>query len=106
LDRTVGLTAELADAVGIPVRRSGSLELIRAAEAGRLLDECAKERIRILGLEGFRLAGDETRPDMSVIADLSDVEDPAASVEEARAVVAETEKADLMLEFSLTRSAG
>lgn len=97
----MGLTAELAAGVGIRVHRSGSLELIPSSEAARLLDECATAGVRVLGLEGFRLADGETRPDMSAIADLSDVEDPAASVEEARAVVSEIEGPDLMLEFTL-----
>lgn len=83
---------------GASVGQPRTDSLVRAA---RLLDECATAGVRVLGLEGFRLADGETRPDMSAIADLSDVEDPAASVEEARAVVSEIEGPDLMLEFTL-----
>lgn len=102
----MGLTAELAGSVGIPVQRSGSLELIASSDANGFLDECARAGVRVLGIEGFRLADAETRPDTSAIADLSAIEDPNASVEEARAAVVEISEPDLSLEFTLTRGSG
>lgn len=102
----MGLTAELATAVGIPVRRTGSLELIPSFDAAAFLDECSKAGVRVLGFEGFRMTDGETRPDMSAIADLSDVEDPTASVEEARIIVDEIAASDLLLEFTLSRGTG
>lgn len=97
----MGLTSEIAASVGMDVRRAGSLELIASADAEALLDECARRGIRVLGFEGFRLVDGETRPDMSAIADLSDVTEPAESVEETRAIVAALAGPDLMLEFTL-----
>ncbi len=102
----MGLTAELAAALGIPVRRTGSLELIPSSDAATLLDECSKAGVRVLGFEGFRVTDGETRPDMSAIADLSDVEDPTESVEEARTIVDQIVAPDLLLEFTLSRGTG
>ncbi|MDP8910202.1 MAG: hypothetical protein M3N47_14050 [Chloroflexota bacterium] len=101
----MGLTTELASSVGIPVRRAGSLELITWFDAAAFLDECSKAGVRVLGVEGFRLPGGKTLPDMSAIADLSDVADPAESVAEARKLVAEIGAPDLLLEFTLSREA-
>lgn len=102
----MGLTAELAAAVGIPVRRTGSLELVRSLDAVAFLDECSKAGVRVLGFEGFRITDGETRPDISAIADLSDVEDPTESVEEARTIVDDIAAPALLLEFTLTRGMG
>ena len=98
----MGLTSEIASYLGMEVRRAGSLELIASSDAEALLDECARRGVRVLGFEGFRLADGETRPDMSAIADLSDVTEPAESVEEARAIVGALAEPELMLEFTLS----
>ena len=102
----MGLTAELATSAGISFRRSGGLELIGSADADAFLDECAKAGARVLGIEGFRLGGGKTRPDMSAIADLSGIEDPGASVDEARAAVAEIGQPGLLFEFTMLLGAG
>jgi hypothetical protein len=100
----MGLTSELAHAAGVSVHRSGSLELISATDADRLLDQVARAGVRVLGFEGFRVTSGGTRPDMSAIADLSDGEDSAASIEEARAVISQIGATDLFLEFTLQAS--
>lgn len=98
----MGLTSEIATSVGVDVHPVGSLELITSRDADALLDECARRGIRVLGFEGFRLTDGETRSDMSVIADLSDVTVPSESIDEARVIVAALADPELMLEFTLS----
>jgi hypothetical protein len=106
VDGSVGLTADLAATVGIPVRQVGSLELIAAGDSGPFLDACSAAGIRVLGIEGFRLSEGVTRPDMSAIADLSRIEKSSESVEAARSFVQEVATSDLMLEFTLAGEGG
>lgn len=74
----------LALQAGVPLRSVAGLSLMSQDGARTLLEVCASEGVRVLGLEGFTVDGDEVRPAMGAIADLSAVEDAARSVEEAK----------------------
>ena len=100
----MGLTAEIGRGIGIDVRLRGALELISSKDAALFLDACSSAQVRVLGIEGFELEAIEIRPDMSAIADFSAIEDPLASVEEARRFVEELPSTDLFLDFTLSRA--
>lgn len=72
-----------------------------AAHAARFLDACEAEGVRVLGVEGFYLRGDELWVDMERIADFSSVTDPEESVRETRAFVTKVAVPDLVLDFTL-----
>ncbi len=80
----MGLTAEIAKSVGVNVRINGSEELISAKDMETFLDETEDRKQRILGIEGFMCDGENRVPDMSAIADLSNLNTSSASIAEAR----------------------
>jgi hypothetical protein len=83
-DAQRGLVERLAADADVLLRWHAGLPLVAARDADAFLDACDAEPVRVLGIEGFYLQGDDVRPDMSRIADLSSVADPAESVKEAR----------------------
>jgi hypothetical protein len=67
----MGLVATIADRLEVPVLRRSGLELIDVRGARRIIDECRRERVTVLGIEGFHVREDQTVPDMGAIADFS-----------------------------------
>lgn len=98
------LPHELAQAAGLRCHLDTGATLFACADGMRLLTACRDVNVRVIGVEGFDITDGRRRPDMAVILDLADVNDPADSVEEARRFVAEACRPGLFLEFDLERS--
>lgn len=92
---------ELATRAGIPVKVRGALSLVPSNGAAAFLDICESAEVRVLGFEGFELVGNGVRPDMDAIADLSAVESPKLSVQEARGIAKAIAREGLYLDFVL-----
>jgi hypothetical protein len=105
MEGTVGLADEIARTRGLPVKVVGGLSLIAADDAEVFLVECQRQRVRVLGVEGVRLQRGATVPDMSTIADFSELgSEPAArSVRQARRFVRELRSPGLLFDFTLER---
>jgi hypothetical protein len=67
-----------------------------------MLEACRAAGVRVLGVEGFRIAGEAVQPDMDAILDLSDVLDPEVSVSEARRFLRAVADQELMFEIAAT----
>lgn len=67
----MGFTTRVASGLGLTVVQRGSLDLVSAADARRLLLVCEEEEVPVLGLEGFRVEGTAIVPEMAAIADYS-----------------------------------
>ncbi len=65
------------------------------------LECCRAARVQVVGVEGFDLINGGYRPDMGAILDLSGIDDPSDSVDEAPSFVAEVCRESLMFEFQL-----
>lgn len=102
----MGPIAEIAAAAGVRLRERGGLALFDADSARAFLDACAKSGVRVLGIEGFDVAGDAVRPDMNAIADLSPIADPEASVAEAKAFLDGLGTTPLLFDFVLDKLPG
>jgi hypothetical protein len=55
----------------LPTKIHGDMALFDANDALRVLNFCGIKKLSILGIEGFRLHGDNIIPDMDCIADFS-----------------------------------
>ena len=97
------LASEVAEAVGIRWYVVGGATLIACSDAVAFLMGCQVATIRVLGAEGFDVVAGNRRPDMLVILDLSDVEEPSRSTSEARQFVDSVCRDSLWLEFELER---
>lgn len=97
----MGLTAALAKAAGLPLLYRGGMCLLSADDALALLDTSAGARVRVLGVEGFRVLGNEVRPDMDAIADFSGVASHHQTVLEARRFLNMFAESDLKFELVL-----
>ncbi len=67
----MGFTTRVASGLGLKVVQRSSLELVSAPDARRILLVCEEEKIAVFGLEGFRIEGGATVPEMDAIADFS-----------------------------------
>lgn len=97
----MGLVEDLAAAAGVVPLTHGSLALFSAPEAVRLAEAAGDRGIRVLGAEGFRVAGDMIEPDMDSILDVSDVVELAASVTEVIAFLQAQADESLMFDVVL-----
>jgi hypothetical protein len=77
------------------------MELIARGDAMAYLERCRAENARILGIEAFRRIDDHLVPIMDAILDLGSLDDPTASIEEARRFIADLDDPGLLLEFVL-----
>ncbi len=75
--------------------------MIAAADAPALLDEFAKERVRVVGAEGFHIDGEEVTPVVEAILDLSTIEDRERSVREARQFIDLVAAPGLFVQFGV-----
>ena len=64
---------QLAEAWNIPVRVRGGLPFIRREDCGRIVEECRARKVLILGIDAFRLVGEDTIPEDDLIADFSEL---------------------------------
>jgi hypothetical protein len=103
----VGSIAALADTAGVHVTHVAGLELIRAEDAPALLAAFTPARLRVLGVEGFRIEGsDGVRPAMDAILDLSGLDDAAKSVVEAEQFIGTASAPDVFFEFTVDEAGG
>lgn len=65
------LIEQLADELGITVRRQGALRLIHLQDCGKIIDVCRSRRILVLGIEAFTVSKGKVVPNMDMIADFS-----------------------------------
>lgn len=66
----MGLISEIAKAAKIPVDEDSSMELISAEHVFLFLETIRKlQKYRVVGLEGFRMRGNQLIPEMDAIAD-------------------------------------
>jgi hypothetical protein len=101
----MGLIAEIAISVGIGVHVSGQAELVGSADLAKFLQGVRTRRLRVLGLEGFRIVGSSLVPNMDAIADFSSIAQSASSedtVDEALRFLSEVKGSDLLYEVTLT----
>ncbi|MDA0167905.1 hypothetical protein OJ998_02315 [Solirubrobacter taibaiensis] len=98
------LSHELAQAAGLRCYVDTGATLFACHDGMRLLSACRNAEVRVIGVEGFDIIDGQRRPDMTAILDLSNVEDPTDSVEDAQGFVAEVCRPGLFLEFDLERS--
>lgn len=95
----------LARQAGVSLRRIGNTSLIRCEDTTAFLDEASRRGISVIGAEGFRLEGTNLVPDFDAILDLSGLDDPARSVDEARSFLDAVSEPGLLIEFVLGNSA-
>jgi hypothetical protein len=69
----MGLIERLADDAGVSLTVHGSLHLVAAKDAERILSAIEKTGVVVLGIEGFHLRNGRISPDIEAIADFSDV---------------------------------
>lgn len=67
----MGLDEELATQAHIPYTLIGGLCLLDFSALQQLLPICLDKRIAVLGIEGFLVSGEHTRPDLDAMADFS-----------------------------------
>jgi hypothetical protein len=101
----MGLTARLAEAAGIVVKRIGSLELVAWTDIDAFLNVVRGRNVTILGIEGFRIEGSRAVPDMDAIADFSglptDEELVATTFAEASRFLCSASRPNMYFDFEL-----
>lgn len=97
----MGLTEKIAHQHGIRMMKYGSLNLIAAEDANKILDAFRSERIQVLGIEGFYLRNKSAIPDMDAIADFSELYSVSESIIEAKHFVNNLHQSGILFEFTL-----
>ncbi len=98
------LTEEIARRMGLRVTVDGGLPLIASADADAFLDGCQRSGVRVLGIDGLRIQGPHTVPDMGAIADFSRLKAGdliSESILEARRFVRLVGTPDMLFDFTL-----
>ncbi len=102
----MGLVEQIAHRMRLPVTARGGLLLIAAEDAPAFLDGCARQRVRVLGIEGFHLEGNSVTPVMNALADFSTL-DTAYSVEasiiDARRFLRSVHRPGMVFDFTVDR---
>jgi hypothetical protein len=98
------LIEQLVETAGVRLHRRSGLDLIAVDDARLFLDACEARGVRILGIEGFYLRGDEVHADASRIADFSSVTAPSQTVDESTRFIQAVRAPELMLDFTLAES--
>lgn len=99
--KPMDLADQLSEQAGVRLHRRPGADLIAVEDAHAFLDACVARSVRILGIEGFYLRGEEIHVDMSRIADFSSITHASQSIDESRRFVDEVAAPDLMLYFTL-----
>lgn len=99
--KDMGLSERLAEQAGVQLHRRPGVDLIAVADAHEFLDVCAGRGVRVLGVDGFYLRGDEVHVDMTRVGDFSSVVDVDLSIAESRSFVDAVAVPELMLDFVL-----
>lgn len=93
--------------LGLPTRWWGKVALFSLSDAALFMDYCANRGIAVLDVEGFRLEENNRIPDLSAIADFSElmkvsgVSFSECSLAAMREFFMSKSQDDLMLEFVL-----
>lgn len=102
----MGPIADAARVAGVPLRHVAGLQLVGSTDAIQLIHALRAAGLRIVGAEGFRLVGDDAvRPAMDAILDLSGLDDPKQSAEEAEMFLRSVAMPELWFEFSVREPA-
>ena len=80
-------TLPLSD-LGLPTTWWGKVALFSLPDAALLMDYCASRGIAVLGVEGFRLEGNQRTPDLDAIADFSELMRTSSTLFPERSVAA------------------
>lgn len=80
-------TLPLSD-LGLPTKWWGKVALFSLPDAALLMDYCANRGIAVLGVEGFRLEGNQRIPDLDAIADFSELMSTSSTLFPERSVTA------------------
>jgi len=91
----------LAHQAGVTLHSVGGLRLIRADEVPALLKVLRRNRVPVLGAEGFRLEGSGPVPDNGAILNLEDAQDVEGSIDETMGFIAEVATHDLFFDLVL-----
>jgi hypothetical protein len=78
---------EIAKAAGVSFHLTAHATLIACDDAIAFLEGCRAAGVQVFGVEGFDLGDRGCRPDMEAILDLSAMDDPSGSVDEAQSLV-------------------
>lgn len=97
----MGLIDEVTKRAGVSMLMHGALRLVRVDEAGRVLDICASDGLRVLGVECFRVEGSKVFPDMHAIADFSAALSAEESIADARRFLRQLDSAEYFVELEL-----
>jgi hypothetical protein len=101
----MGLVAYLAELADVAVERVGALELVASKDVDAFLQAVKRRRAVVIGIEGFRIRGNQVIPDMNAIADFSDElldsETSAATIEMASRFLHEVAAPDVYFDFVL-----
>ena len=97
------LILELADRAGVKVWSVGRLPLVAAIDARSLLVACLDAGVRVLGIEGFYIEGEQVIPEMAAIADFSGLDDSVKSVVESERFLEAVSGVDLFFDFTVVR---
>jgi hypothetical protein len=105
LSTGLDLTELVARKAGIAITSDGNMQFVAFKEGPAFLDACATERVRVLGIEGFRVDETGVTPDMGAIADFSTAPGPGTVADSIRAswIYFRAVKPDLWFEFVLDR---
>ncbi len=98
----MGLTANLARRAGLRLKKVGGLQLVAFPDVQDFLDACMAAEVLVLGIEGFSSEDGEVRPDMSAIADFSELTSSSHSVVEARMFVDSVGRPGMLFDFILS----
>ena len=89
------------------VKRGDGSIYIENSDAVRFVEACREGRLIILGIEGFQITPNETRPVDSLVADFSSVEESVQSCDEALLFLALDETSDAThFDFTLNSKPG
>ncbi|MCP4674702.1 MAG: hypothetical protein GY854_04140 [Deltaproteobacteria bacterium] len=99
----MGLIDTLARHSGLQLRKVGSLQLVAFPDVQYFLDACMAAGILVIGIEGFSTEDGEVRPDMSAIADFSELTRSSQSIVEARMFVDSVGRPEMLFDFTLSK---
>jgi hypothetical protein len=97
----MGSLNEFLKRVGAEIIRKGSIILMDRRTVMAVLDICAAEQVRVLGIEAFFVQGEKIIPVIDAIGDFSNAPSKSESVKDARSFVQSIERPDLMFELEL-----
>ncbi|MCP4548388.1 MAG: hypothetical protein GY835_18155 [bacterium] len=102
----MGLINTLARRAGLRLIRVGGLQLVAFPDVPDFLDACMAAELLVLGVEGFGYEDGEVWPDMSAIADFSELTSSHQSVVEARMFADSVGRPGMLFDFTVSKEGG